>query len=267
MKTSLPLITLLIAVLLVSGCAPAQPTIIAPPTSTSIPPAPARNVTCNGVTMNLAAAVGSGYACDTIPESSGAGMPAFSTNPEYTQITINNYPLTDRAFSPHIDIFPVQRFSELLPDNVPARLADLKSLIGGGTASGKELPFLPVLNQAQAFNGQVKVLGFQNGQGVRYITQYAQGPVPINNQALIYTFQGLTANGQYWISAVLPISSSNLMEDAKNPPNGMSWTDFTNSYTGYIAQTTAQLNAQAPESFNPPIPALDALVSSILAQP
>jgi hypothetical protein len=267
MKPIPTFLSILIAVLLVTGCSGVQSTPILSVTGTAIPPVPQANVTCNGVDFTLDQALGSGYGCETIPESSGSDVPASGKNPAYTEVTILNYPLGDTTFSAHVDAFPVERYSELLPDMVPARLADLQAMIGGGAPSGKDLPFLPALNQQQVFSAKVEAIQFQGGQGLRYLTQYAQSPQPINNQDMFYTFQGLTANGQYWISVVLPISSGDLMADAKNPPNGQSWEDFTNNYSTYLTNATAQLEAQNPDSFVPSLAQLDALVKSLLIQP
>jgi hypothetical protein len=117
------------------------------------------------------------------------------------------------------------------------------------------------------FTSQDAVIEFQSGKGVRYITQYSQGIVPINNQEMFYTFQGLTADNKYWVAVILPISNSILPANGKNPPDGQSMEEFANNYRTYIADTTAKLNAQGPNSFTPTLAMLDALVNSIVVQP
>jgi hypothetical protein len=263
MKTTFPLLSLLITVLLVSGCSGAQNT----PTVTATEPAAQANVFCENISLTLDPALGSGYECQTIPENSGVDLPFFNTNPIYTQVTLKNYPWTDTTVTPQINVFPIQRYNELLPDVLPTRLASLQALISGGTASSTELPLLPVFNQTQMFTGQVAVIHFQNGTGIRFLTQYGQGPEPINNQEMSYTFQGLTADGQYWVSVILPISNASLMADSKNPPDRQSWDDFRTNYQTYIADTTAQLDSQSTNSFAPTINMLDALINSIVVQP
>ncbi|MEO8354588.1 MAG: hypothetical protein ABI621_01610 [Chloroflexota bacterium] len=42
----------------------------------------------------------------------------------------------------------------------------------------------------------MQVINFQNGRGIRFLTQYAQYPAPINNHELFYHFQGLTNDGK-----------------------------------------------------------------------
>jgi len=252
------------------------PSITAPPPATLLPvvtateppvvtelPVPQTNVICNELALFLDPALASGYDCKTIPEVSGEG---FDVNPQYTELTFQGYPLSDRFFTPHIAVFPIQRFSELAPDAVNADVAALQVLIGGG-AVGDSLPLLPIFNAAQEFHAQYKVLAFTNGSGVRYLAQYAQFADPINNHEMFYSYQGLTSDGKYWISAILPISNSALPENGDNPPNGQTFEEFGNNFPTYIADITSQLNSQTAESFSPTLLMLDALVTSIRIQP
>lgn len=236
---------------------------------TEQPPAPVTNVTCNGLALYLDLALASGYTCETVPESS-EGMEVF---PQYTNLTLQGYVLSDKFFNPHISIYPVQRYSELLPDFIPGRVSDLQTLIGGSpapvfTASfSYSLPFLPVFNAGQVFFAGYQVVPFMNGGGIRYLTLYAQYYAPVNNNDLFYTYQGLTSNGQYWVSAILPINNPILPANADNPPGGVSWEEFNNNYGPYITDMIAQLNSQPQDAYSPSLGLLDALVGSITIQP
>jgi hypothetical protein len=244
------------------------PAATEPPTATepSVPtetPAPLTNVSCNELLLYVDAALASGYDCQTIPEVSGQG---FDVNPQYTELTLQGYPLSDRFFTPRIEVYPVLRFSELAPEAVNPRLVSLHALIGGGPV-GDSLPLLPIFNAAQIFHAQYRVIGFSGGAGIRFLTEYAQYTAPINNHDMFYTFQGLTGNGLYWISAIFPISNAVLPENGDNPPNGQSFEDFSNNYQDYLAEIVPQLNSQTADSFTPSLTALDTLVASILIQP
>jgi hypothetical protein len=245
-----------------------------PPAATQLPtatatqpatvtPAPQTNATCNELSLFLDPALASGFSCQTIPEAGDQNAPAFLVNPKYTEISFTGYLLSDRFFSPKIDVYPVQRFSELSPDSIPTKVAELQALIAGGPTGVKGLPFLPNFDAGQEFFTQYKVIPFGTGNGARYLSQFSQFLDPINNNEVFYTFQGLTSDGKYWISAILPISNPLLPADGKNPPNGQSWDDFNNAFPTYLAALTTQLNAAPPQSFSPAIPMLDALISSI----
>jgi hypothetical protein len=250
---------------------PPVPTIIPGPTDTLIPtdssiptepPEPVGNVSCNELSLHLDPALASGYTCETVPENT-QGM---EITPQYTNVTFQGYILSGKFFDAHISIFPIQRYSELLPENVPQQVIQLQALIGGGSA-GDSLPLLPAFNAAQVFHSQYHVLPFGNGGGIRYITLYAQYYAPINNHDLFYTYQGLTTDGLYWVSAVLPINNPILPENGNNPPNGMTQEQFSATYATYLADITSQLNSQAADSFTPSLAALDALAGSITIQP
>ena len=274
MKKRIPLI---LFALMLFACSipsiPTQPVATQPPvvtnpavvTNTPVvtePPAPVTNVTCNELALYLDPALASGYDCETVPESA-EGM---EVTPQYTNLTLQGYVLSDKFFTPHISVFPVQRYSELLPDFIPGRISDLQALIGG-SAAGDSLPFLPVFNAAQTFYAQYQVNPFVSGTGIRYLTLYAQYYAPVNNKDLFYTYQGLTSDGQNWVSAILPINHPILPANGDNPPGGMSPEDFGNNYEPYITDMVNQLNAQPPESYIPTLAMLDALVTSITIQP
>jgi hypothetical protein len=231
------------------------------PTTTVAPP-PVTNLTCNELSLFLDPALASGYNCETVPESTVE----MDINPQYTKLTLQGYVLADKFFTPHISIFPVQRYAELQPDFIPGEVVDLQALISGG-AAGDTLPFLPIFNAAQIFHAQYQMVPFASGGGIRFLTLFAQYFAPINNHDLFYTYQGLTSDGKYWVSAILPINNPILPANGDNPPGGMSWDEFTANYGPYLTDITNQLNSQTSDNYTPTLSALDALVASITIQP
>jgi hypothetical protein len=241
---------------------------VAPVTPIPVTPLPQANVTCNNVSLYLEPSLASGFKCTSVPEVSGAEIPAFAANPQYTEITLQGYVLSGRFFDAHIDIYPVQRYNEVAPDaNIPTMVTMLQGLTAGGLPGSDALPVLPVFNAAQELHVLYKVVPFGSGSGIRFLTQYAQFADPINNHELFYTYQGLTADGRYWISAILPTSLADLPADGNTPPAGQSPEQFSNNFTTYLADMTTKLNGQAETDFSPAVPALDALVSSLQVAP
>jgi hypothetical protein len=247
-----------------------QPSVTAavtPVEATNPPPAPQVNVNCNKVSLYLDPALASGYDCQTISEASGGDMPAFAVNPEFTEITLTGYSLPGSVLGPKIDLFPVQRFVEILPDTVPGRVSDLQALIAGGAPSADHLPILPILNAAQIFHAAYGVIPFVSGRGIRFLTMYGQDVGPVNNQAMVYTYQGLTSDGKFWVTVTLPASNPILPADGSILPGGETWDQFSANFSTYIVDIQNQLNAQAPGAYSPTLTALDALVASITVQP
>jgi hypothetical protein len=220
-------------------------------------------MSCHEVAIYLDPSLASDFTCETIAESPSG----IETYPQYTKLTLNGYPLSDKFFIPYLSVLPVQRYTELLPDFIPGQVAALQTLVSGGAPGKKDLPFLPTLNAAQMFHAQYRILPFANGRGIRYLTLLAQNYAPINNYELFYTYQGLTSDGNYWVTAILPVSNPILPDNADNPPGGQTWDQFTNNYSSYITDLTTQLNSQAAGNYTPDLAILDALVSSISIQP
>jgi hypothetical protein len=191
MRTFLLVIALFVEVVIMSGC-----NLPDTPTQLTVPNLLLANITCNELSFYLDPALGSGYECETVPESSSSDIPMdIFIYPAHTELTIQNYPLTHTQFPPMIYIYPVNRFSELLPDVLPRRVSDLESYISSGTWSSRELPFLPPLPIKQTFFSHETVISFNGGQGVRFITDYNEINHPISNRTIFYTFQGFTDDG------------------------------------------------------------------------
>ena len=113
-------------------------------------------------------------------------------------------------------MYPVNEYIQVNPD-VAAVIDKLKTIINSpGQPLPENLPFLPAFNAAQTFHSNEQPLTFQNGTGIRFLTQYGQAPYPVNNNSLFYTFQGLTNDGAYYVAAILPINAAFLSADG-NP--------------------------------------------------
>ena len=247
---------------------PPVPPTVTPVQATNPPPTPQANVNCNEVSVYVDPAIASGFDCQTIPESSGSDAPAWAINPQYTQITLTGYALSGGFSVRQINLFPVKRFTEIDTSGmIPVRVSDLQALIAGGAPGGEDLPLLPIFNAAQMFYSNYQVVPFVSGSGIRFVTMYGQDVGPVANNAVFYTFQGLTGDGKYWVSAILPVSSPILPADGSTLPGGESWDQFTANFPTYIVDIATQLNAQAPGSFSPTLAALDALVASITVKP
>jgi hypothetical protein len=246
-----------------------------PPTEPPVTPPPATeppimtNTTCNELSLYLDPALASSYTCEIVPESPYE----MEMYPEHTELTLLGYPLAGKFFEPHIAVYPVAAYTALIPAYIPGVVAELQTLLAGGSvppfvgSSSSALPFLPTFNAAQAFYAQAQLLPFASGTGVRFLTEYAQYYVPVNNTDLFYTYQGLTDDGVYWVTAILPVNHPILPADAVDPPGGVTWEQFSNDYEPYINDMVNQLNIQPPASYLPSITALDALVGSITITP
>lgn len=123
------------------------------------------------------------------------------------------------------------------------------------------LTMLPPSNAVQTFRAQVAYVNFVGGRGIRYLTQLSQGPVPVSNQELFYTFQGLTDDGAVYVAAYFPVALAALPATSEMSDEAL--TALLEDWQGYLTQTTELLNGQVADAFTPDLAALDALLSSL----
>jgi hypothetical protein len=197
--------------------------------------------------------------CEEVPEQDES---SFMGTPAFTRLQFTDYPVSPAFHEAQISVFPVEEYRRI-NDEASDRIDALERLLRRKPAQVEQpYPFLPVWNAGQMLAAQFDYLEFEGGEGIRYITQYGQAAWPINNHDLFYTFQGLTSDGAYYISAVLPVSNPEL------PPDGDSYIgdqyeEFINSYIEYLDEIQQQLEASASKRFNPSISSLDAVMMTL----
>ena len=268
MKTRTISITLLLIAVVLSACSGLAPTTSTVPTTapTTIPPtAPTQTPADNAGQGTTVTVDVSGVAQSTTSQVIAA-VPASTDNawwavmPEYTQLTLAGYVVTKSVREPQIFVYPVNGLMTV-NTNAAQNVTSLNTLLQTQQA-GEELPFLPLpFSESQVRHAQVKYLDFKTGQGVRYLTQFGNGMGSINNRSLLYTFQGLTNDGKYYVAVVLPVNLAGLPADESAP--GALPTDFPNNYVKYLDDTFSMIDQQPGNAFTPDLSKLDALVQSI----
>ncbi len=276
----------LLIVIALAACAPAATSTPVPPTkapaataaapATAVPHTAAPTTaptgeafTFNGVKVTIPAAVASGADGKIMPAAQEQGAPELAIRPAYVEIKLAGYAAQSQQHQGMIQVFPVAdygKISQVAGERVQAMQALLTQK---PAAPGEEIPMLPVYNEAQVLRPQVKYLSFGNGAGVRFVTLLSQGLMPVTNQEVFYTYQGLTTDGAYWVSAILPVSAALLPADAGaagNPPAG--GVGFPANPDGaqvkaYYQAVTDKLNATPAGQFTPSLEALDAMMQSL----
>jgi hypothetical protein len=257
--------------LLLTACAPAavksNPVAVSAPTAASQPAStasPAQTVLPAPAGSPSVSIDTSGMASDIQTETVAAmtdtnNAPYWEILPAYTRVTLQGYPVSSSLLQPQIFVFPVQDLVKI-NEGAAGIVASLQTLLQS-PAEVKDMPFLPLFNAAQMMHAQVQYKDFKNGRGVRYLTQFSQAILPINNHDLIYTFQGLTSDGRYYVAAVLPVNQPSLPADEKVDANLPP--EFTSDFPAYLANMVKLLNSQAPNTFTPDLSLLDAMLSSL----
>ncbi|MHC1784149.1 MAG: hypothetical protein AB9891_15590 [Anaerolineaceae bacterium] len=182
--------------------------------------------------------------------------------PQYVNLEMVGYPLKDTFHEPRIMIFPLDEYFALSPSTREV-VENLNKLLGNKEAlPGKAIPFLPEWNAAQTFHAAMKFVDFKNGSGVRFLTQYGQDISPVNNNAIFYCYQGVTSDGKYYVSAILPVFDPLLPMDGSEYPGG-DYAAFSDQYPEYIKKTIEELNDQQDLIFFPDLKLLDEMMASL----
>ncbi len=119
-------------------------------------------------------------------------------------------------------VAPVQEY-EAAADFAPGIIAGLYRLNDSIDNYSDCVPELPLSNfyrvcDHQQFNSNLSQLDFENGSGVRFVSVYGiQDMVPVDNENLVYIFQGLTNDDKYYIKAVVRLLHSQLPEIGEIP--------------------------------------------------
>jgi hypothetical protein len=208
------------------------------------------------VTIDVTPALATGITRELVSATShDKDTPYWAVQPEHFQLTLNDYVRQSTFHTARIYVYPVDDF-ESTNQAAAERIAKLRRILEERPLSVTEdIPFLPLFNAGQMVQTQFGYWAFESGIGVRFVTQYGQGAGPINNNELFYAFQGLTYDGDYYVSAILPVSHPDLPADASKMPAG--------GWERYVRDVEQQLNVADPSSFQPGLASLDQMIRTL----
>ena len=254
------------------------PVVVEPPTTTpevfisltqAIPatavvqPSPVTNtlVTFGRLSLEIPSRVANGASGSDIPPVTNEDAAYWMKTPGHLQVSLNDYYiLQGKLHQPQIYVYPATDYAVLVPGAFESmhRLRNVMSAVVPMTPD--QLPAVPFFNAAQVFASNIQAISFQNGSGIRFLTEYGQYPAPVNNHELFYQFQGFSADGEYYIVAIFPITAPGLGESS-NPESavdigGVAYPDLgdpSDNWKAYYAAAANLLDATASESFTPSI--------------
>lgn len=224
----------------------------------------------NGISFSLPSCLASDAAISTVPlvPENPNGGPSESS-PEHRLIQFVDYPLVGKFFDAKVAIYPVAEFVQL-QQRLDEEVQALKTMLASHPeVLPKQLPFLPPQMAPQIFHARESYLDFPNGSGIAFLSEYSQSFAPANNHDLFYTYQALTTDGMYWVSAILPVSA-NFVQETPNlndvPQNGIPvFTDPTDTQAveEYYAAVTALMKNAEASAYTPEITCLDVFLQSL----
>ena len=213
----------------------------------------------NGVDFLVPNGLASGAA---VSFSSGIEIPYINPSlgdmPSHLVFTLNNYAAQNTILEPKIMIFKADEYASY-SDLASGIISTLQNLaFTDGQPVPASLPQGVLVAQAHQ-------LKFSNGNGIRYLTQFDQAPLPVNNRELFYYYHGLTSDGSYYIEAVLPIQAPTLPADENPntplPPGGISFN--MDGFPAYLEAVTQLLNSTDTFSFTPYLDHIDSMTGSL----
>jgi hypothetical protein len=140
--------------------------------------------------------------------------------PKHLAFTLVGYgaPQPENSFyqSPNIRIYPIAEFRKVLAispylQTFDTEIRSLQTLLRKKPAGWQgKIPYLPYVDATQSFHSHLKYIKFKGGQGVGFVVRYDIERSLVQDRQLAYTFQGITNDGRYYISATFPITAPSL---------------------------------------------------------
>lgn len=225
-----------------------------------------RGAEFGGVTFRYDAALAQsaqGATVKAVPVQEGPALGGGT--PAAVRLLFNGQKVQD-FFDPHLAqviVYKAADWAQLDPTMAQA-IQGLQTLFKDKpTEFPNGIPLFPPQGAQQVFRVKPHYLNFVNGSGVAFVTYYAQDVSPVTADRVFYSFQGLTNDGKYLVTAFWPVTTALLPKDTNAGLGGQSYEAWAQNYTTYLSQLTGQLNALLPAAFTPNLNALDALVTSI----
>jgi hypothetical protein len=188
--------------------------------------------------------------------------PSLGEMPAHTKYGLENYLLVGSILQPQVMIFKAVEYGAYSDLN-QEMITELQ------TYDPNSVTELPDGLPEGMISAQVRSISFKNGHGLRYLTQSGQAAIPINNRSIFYFFQGITDDGAYFVSAILPTSAPYLVadEDPTSPlPVDGIFFEFENydALPAYIEAVKQKLDSSSANEFTPSLESLDSFIKSFL---
>jgi hypothetical protein len=178
----------------------------------------------------------------------------------------------DTFFAPALYLIPVQSYLSILDpaddesdDWIRSKLAALQQWLAGAPQAVRDWPFPPPLDMSPQYTAQRQALEFGGGRGIRVLTQFVPDVGLAQSGQLSYVFQGLTADGRYYVLLTMPLSLPGLARREDETHLGFGITQLyedRNAAARYEAAVEALLRKQR-KALRPSLAELDALVRSL----
>lgn len=201
---------------------------------------------------------------------SAGDQETFPPEPPYTRFFLyNGFPNTPQGLFDQGAVVTVYRTADLSSfAEAQAALQQLQTLLNERTdltpymavaddGNSQLLPFLPAIAAGQVIRARAEYVDTPALSGVRYVTVYRQDVSPFMGGEFFYTFQGLSQDGQYYVSAILNFDTTLF------PAELEAFDPTTFNASEYFNQSIQQLNEAGTDVFTPALSSLDPIIQSL----
>jgi hypothetical protein len=191
-------------------------------------------------------------------------------------------PITEN-FNSAIYIYPIEEYKQAFSvskdcvEAINQETTKLKRILEKrpkiSHAIKNELPYIEFVDAGQMFHARTKIIDFQNGKGLVFLTQFNSEAYAhaVNNERLEYNFQGFTDDNKYFIFMTFPVSAEGLPEfddaetdgDYKIPTTLLLNKGDDKGYDKYLLKTAVKLEKMPAAKFHPNLEEIEDLIRSL----
>ncbi|MCB9455573.1 MAG: SH3 domain-containing protein [Anaerolineaceae bacterium] len=185
------------------------------------------------------------FASELVPPDTGDGTAPVS-HPEYLHVYS-----VDETQGFDLRVYPLGAYAEVEP-YVGGIIAELRNLLDERPTLEKmtNLPYVLRLGSAQVFVGRAAYVDGANIRGIHYLTRFSQMFSPLQRDSLLYTFQGITGDGLYYVSFTVPVNVD-VLPDTGDPVPFTLNEDEIETYQRYVEERRRIVDNASPESIQP----------------
>jgi LPXTG-motif cell wall-anchored protein len=237
-----------------------------------------RDVSFNGVTFTYDASLAGSVVPKLVPETIATpNMAYWMAQPQHIEFNFTDFHGSNTQPLPStIYVFPVRSdYRSLTPgDNrdfwlqtvqtlhgILSSQANLRTVAEQSSTSPNQpprLPYLPVINADSIVTGKAGYLSFGNGSGIHYLVHVTQNVSPPDSNSVLYTFQGLTSDGRYYVAADFPAFPTSI--PPIDPLQG-------NDVRAYYLNLMNRFDSISNDAYTPNLDSLDKMLSSLSVHP
>ncbi len=170
------------------------------------------------------------------------------------------------SLTPQILIYSLKELKELDPVAAKEVKALQQWLEEKPNSSTQPIPVFPIQMGSQAFQCHVNYFFFKNGNGVRFLTYYAEDAAPIQRDRLFYTFQGFTSDEHWYVSVFWPVITTAIPEGNQKMSTVES-DAFVKQFDTYFSNLLGTLEGTPSGGYTPDLKLLDQMIQSLNVAP